>query len=99
MVEGPSFTADYHDPSKRKVGNALFVTLTDGTRLPEVVLDYPLGHPKREYTVATVKQKTWHNLELEISQAQVDKIIRTTEDCGFLKMSVSKFVDMFARGT
>ncbi len=94
MVEDPGFTADYHDPAKRKVANGLLVTMRDGTKLPEVVIDYPLGHPKREDTVGAVKEKAWHNLGLRFSQKQVDKVIRTTEDANFLNMSTSKFVDM-----
>lgn len=97
MVEDPSFTADYHDPTERKVANALLVTMRDGTTLPEIVVDFPLGHPKREDTVAAVKQKAQNNLALGLSQERVDKIIRTTEDNSFPNMSVSKFVDMFAQ--
>ena len=95
MVEDPAFTADYHDQDKRKVANALLVTLRDGTKLPEVVVDYPLGHPKREDTVEAVKQKTRHNLGLRFCQGQVDDIIKRTEGKEFLDMPVSKFVDMF----
>ena len=97
MVEDPGFTVDYHDPAKRTVANALLVTLRDGTELPEVVVDYPLGHPNREETVAAVKQKTRHNLALRFSQGRVDDMIRTTEDSDFLNMSVSNFVDMFSQ--
>lgn len=97
MVEDPGFTADYHDPAKRKVANALLVTMKDGTKLSEVVVDFPLGHPKRKDTVGAVKQKTRHNLALRFPQKQVDKIIRTTEDDSFLDMSTSIFVDMFAQ--
>ena len=97
MVEDPGFTIDYHDPAKRTVANALLVTLRDGTRLPEVVVHYPLGHPNRESTVAAVKQKTRHNLALRFSRGRVDDMIRLTEDSDFLNMSVSKFVDMFSQ--
>lgn len=43
-VEDPAFTADYHAPEKRSIANALKVELSDGTVLPEVVVEYPIGH-------------------------------------------------------
>src|SRR6201993_3033012 len=45
-VEDPGFTADYHDPDKRSIANALRVELTDGTVLEETV-EYPVGHKRR----------------------------------------------------
>jgi len=46
-VEDPQFTRDYHDPDKRSIANALTVTLKDGTVVPEVVVEYPIGHKRR----------------------------------------------------
>src|SRR5574342_1307842 len=46
-VEDPQFTRDYHDPEKRSIANALTVELADGTRLPEGVVEYPIGHKRR----------------------------------------------------
>ncbi len=46
-VEDPQFTRDYHDPEKRSIANGLTVELKDGTRLPEVVVEYPIGHRRR----------------------------------------------------
>lgn len=36
--EDPAFTADYHDPEKRAIGNAISVEFTDGSRFDEVVV-------------------------------------------------------------
>ena len=36
-VEDKTFSAEYHDPEKRFIGNALTITLNDGTVLDEVV--------------------------------------------------------------
>src|SRR6185295_7011682 len=46
-VEDKAFTRDYHDPGKRSIANALTVTLADGTMLPELVVEYPIGHKRR----------------------------------------------------
>ncbi|MEA5989354.1 2-methylcitrate dehydratase, partial [Salmonella enterica subsp. enterica serovar Virginia] len=45
--EDPAFTADYHDPEKRAIGNAITVEFTDGSRFGEVVVEYPIGHARR----------------------------------------------------
>src|SRR3546814_3648506 len=46
-VEDPAFTADYHDPEKRSIANALTVEFNDGTVLDEIVCEYPIGHKRR----------------------------------------------------
>jgi 2-methylcitrate dehydratase len=46
-IEDSQFTRDYHDPDKRSIANALNVELKDGSELPEVVVEYPLGHRRR----------------------------------------------------
>src|SRR6218665_705987 len=43
-VEEPAFTRDYHDPDQRAITNALTITLTDGSRLPESLVAYPIRH-------------------------------------------------------
>jgi len=46
-VEDPQFTRDYHDPEKRSIANALTVEFKDGSKLKEVVCEYPIGHKRR----------------------------------------------------
>src|SRR5690349_9816119 len=46
-VEDKKFSRDYHDPKKRSIANALTVTFKDGTKLKEVVCEYPIGHKRR----------------------------------------------------
>lgn len=46
-VEDTSYTADYHDPEKRSIANAITVEFNDGTVFDEVVVEYPLGHARR----------------------------------------------------
>ena len=46
-VEDKQFTRDYHAPDKRSIANALTVEFKDGTKLPEVVCEYPIGHKRR----------------------------------------------------
>jgi len=46
-VEDKKFTRDYHAPAKRSIANALTVEFKDGSRLKEVVCEYPIGHKRR----------------------------------------------------
>ena len=46
-VEEPQYSIDYHDPAKRSIGNAITITLNDGTVLDEVAIEYPVGHKRR----------------------------------------------------
>ena len=46
-VEDTTFTADYHDPSKRSIANALTIECSDGTVFGEEVVEYPIGHARR----------------------------------------------------
>jgi len=45
-VEDEFFSTDYHNPESRSIGNALTITLNDGTVLDEVEILYPVGHKR-----------------------------------------------------
>lgn len=45
-VEDDFFSTDYHNPDSRSIGNALTITLNDGTVLDEVEVLYPVGHKR-----------------------------------------------------
>lgn len=47
VAENPQFTADYYDPHKRYIGNAVQVFFRDGSATSRVAIDYPIGHRKR----------------------------------------------------
>lgn len=46
-MRSPHFTQDYFEPESRSIGNALTITLKDGTVLDEVEIKYPIGHKSR----------------------------------------------------
>jgi 2-methylcitrate dehydratase len=45
--EEPRFSADYLDPAKRSIANAVQVVFADGSRTAELISEYPLGHCRR----------------------------------------------------
>ena len=47
LREDESFTADYFDPAKRSIANAMTIEFYDGTLLGEEVVEYPVGHARR----------------------------------------------------
>ena len=96
-VEDPQFTRDYHDPEKRSIANALSVEFKDGQRLPEVVVEYPIGHKRRRkegMPVLVEKFKT--NLARRFPAKQQKRILDLCLDPGRLeKTPVDAFVDLF----
>jgi 2-methylcitrate dehydratase len=98
-VEDTTFTADYHDPSKRSIANALTIELNDGTVLAEEVVEYPIGHARRRtdgIPLLIAKYKT--NLGRIFDAAQQAKIEAATLDRAALeKMSVTDFQELFVK--
>jgi 2-methylcitrate dehydratase len=45
--EEPRYSADYLDPAKRSIANAVRVVFADGSATRRVECEYPLGHPRR----------------------------------------------------
>ena len=47
VVENPQYSADYLDPERRSVTNAVQVHFQDRTSTSKVEVEYPLGHRRR----------------------------------------------------
>ncbi|MGJ1262119.1 bifunctional 2-methylcitrate dehydratase/aconitate hydratase [Sphingobacterium spiritivorum] len=97
--EDPQFTADYHDPQKRAIANALTVEMKDGTVLPEVFVPYPIGHPRRrEEGIPKLIEKYKRNLARIFSEKQQKQIIQSTLDYDtFVALDVQQLVDLMVR--
>jgi len=96
-VEDPRFTRDYHDPEKRSIANALTVELEDGTKLPEVVCEYPIGHRRRRAEgLPLLEQKFRTNLARRFSAKQQQAILEVSLDARRLAaMPVHEYVDLY----
>jgi 2-methylcitrate dehydratase len=96
-VEEPSFTADYHDPEKRSIANALRVEVNDGTVLEHTV-EFPLGHRRRrEEGLPLLVEKFKTNLRRRFREAQQQRILEVSLDRERLEgMPVHEYVDLFA---
>ena len=95
-VEDPKFTKDYHDPAKRSIANALTVEFTDGKKLKEIVVEYPIGHKRRRkegMPVLMAKFKT--NLARVFAEKQRGAIWDLCTNSRKLDATpVNEFVDM-----
>ncbi len=70
-VEDKQFSKDYLDPAKRSIANAITIEFKDGSKLKEVVVEYPIGHRRRRkegMPVLVAKFKT--NLARRFPQKQ-----------------------------
>ena len=96
-VEDPSFTVDYHDPSKRSIANALTVEFKDGSKFDEVVVEYPIGHARRRTDgIPLLIEKFKINLARIFSADQQKKILEVSMDYKKLsQMAVNEYVDLY----
>ncbi|PJX22182.1 2-methylcitrate dehydratase [Advenella sp. S44] len=96
-VEDPAFTRDYHDPEQRSIANALTVEFNDGSKLAEVVCEYPIGHKRRRQDgIPLLEAKFRINLARVFPDKQQDKILAVSLDQKALEtMPVHEYVDMY----
>jgi len=96
-VEDPQFTADYHDPTKRSIANALTVELNDGTILPEVVVEYPIGHRlRRADGIPLLLEKFKTNLNRRLTSEAQQKILTASLDQATLESTpVDQYVNLY----
>ena len=97
-VEDPQFTKDYHDPGKRSIANALTVEFKNGKKMPEVVVEYPIGHKRRRKEgIPLLVDKFRTNLARRFPQKQRDAILAASLDQKKLELTpVHEYVDLYA---
>ncbi|MGP1615574.1 MAG: bifunctional 2-methylcitrate dehydratase/aconitate hydratase [Pollutimonas bauzanensis] len=96
-VEDAAFTADYHNPEKRSIANALTVEFNDGGRLDEIVCEYPIGHKRRRGDgIPLLEDKFRRNLARQFPARQQQQILAVSLDQQALEaMPVHEYVDLY----
>jgi 2-methylcitrate dehydratase len=96
-VEDPGFSKDYLDADKRSIANAITVEFEDGTKLKEVVVEYPVGHRRRrEEGIPLLVEKFRINLARRFPPKQQRAILDRALDAEKLAATpVHEFVDLF----
>jgi 2-methylcitrate dehydratase len=97
-VEDPGYTADYHNPEKRSIANAITVEFKDGTVFEEVAVEYPIGHARRRSEgIPLLIEKYKTNLARIYDTDKQKKIIDLCLDYNKLSATpVNEFMDLMA---
>ena len=97
-VEDSTFTADYHDPAKRSIANALTVEFNDGSVLGEEVVEYPIGHARRRAAgIPLLIEKYKVNLARIFDKPTQEKILALSLNYeAFMTTPVDDFMDLMA---
>jgi 2-methylcitrate dehydratase len=97
-VEDEGYTADYHDPEKRSIANAITVEFNDGTVFAEVAVEYPIGHARRRVEgIPLLIEKYKINLARIYDKDKQSKMIDLCLDYDKLAATpVNEFMDLMA---
>lgn len=96
-VEDKTYSLMYHDPEKRSIGNAIQITLNDGTMMDEVAVEYPVGHKfRREEGIPLLIEKFKRHLTGRLGEERTAKIYAASENLEKLqKLTVDEYVDLY----
>lgn len=95
--ENQQFSADYLDPDKRAIGNAITIKFKDGSSTDRIAVDYPIGHRRRRPEgIPVLREKFERNLRGYYDGDQAESILAACSDQpGLEDMTVSDFMDLW----
>jgi 2-methylcitrate dehydratase len=95
--EDKQFTRDYLDADKRSIANGITVEFKDGSKLKEVVVEYPIGHRRRRKEgIPVLVEKFKRNLALKVAPRNAKQILALCDDQKKLEaVPVQDFVSLF----
>ena len=99
IVEDERYNAEYHEPDKRSIANALQVVFKDGTRTQQVEVEYPIGHRRRRSEgIPKLEQKFLSNLNTCFSGQHSNRIFSICNDQSTLEsMPVNEFMGLLVK--
>ncbi|MBI1793254.1 MAG: bifunctional 2-methylcitrate dehydratase/aconitate hydratase [Chloroflexi bacterium] len=97
VVENKKYSADYLDPEKRSIANAVQIFFKDGTSTENIVVEYPVGHRRRRQEgIPLLVEKFKSNLATSFPEERVAAILRLFSDPERLDaMPVHEFIYLF----
>ena len=96
VVEEPRYSADYLNPAKRSIANAVQVFFADGTATDKVEVQYPVGHRRRRSEgIRLLEKKFRGNLATRFSSERCEAIYALCKNQKALEaMPVNEFMDL-----
>lgn len=97
IIEEPRFSAEYLQPDKRAIANAIQVFFNDGSSTEDVVIEYPVGHRRRRAEgMPLLEQKFKANLATRFPPEQCQTIFSLCSNQTKLEATaVNRFMDLF----
>ena len=75
-IEDKQFSRDYLLPSKRSIANGVQIDLVGGVKLPEVIVEYPLGHKnRRNEGIPILIEKFRTNMKSLYTEKEIDLLV------------------------
>lgn len=98
VTEYPPFSADYLDPKKRSIANALTIVFKNGTATERLVVEYPLGHRRRRSeALSPLFEKLERNIGSCFSNERTKELIALFQDHEKLSdLAVDRLMDLLA---
>jgi 2-methylcitrate dehydratase len=95
-AEKAEYTADYHNPEKRSIANAIQIFFKDGTKSDNIAVEYPIGHRRRRAEgIPELVKKFKVNLARRFdTKTQTDVLALCLDQSKLEATPVNSFVDM-----
>ena len=99
IQEDKRFSADYLDPEKRSIANAIKVIFKDGTSTEDIEVEYPIGHKRRRSEgIPLLEKKFLNNLNTCFDEEKSKSIYSLcTKQQALEKTTVHEFMEMLAK--
>ncbi|MCE3268599.1 MAG: 2-methylcitrate dehydratase [Burkholderiales bacterium] len=98
-IEDMQYSLDYLDPAKRSIANAITIEFNDGSKLDEVVCEYPVGHKRRRKEgIPLLMEKFKTNLSRIYAPKQQERIMDIiTNKSRLYEMPINQFIDLLCK--
>ena len=99
IEEDERYSAEYHEPDKRSISNALQIIFKDGSSTDKIEVEYPIGHKfRREEGIPILLEKFKRNLLTQFDEEKSNQIFELCQDKDkLLDTPVDEFMKMLAK--
>ena len=99
IEEDERYSAEYHEPDKRSISNALQIIFKDGSSTDKIEVEYPIGHKfRREEGIPILLEKFKRNLLTQFDEEKSNQIFELCQDKEkLLDTPVDEFMKMLVK--